>query len=246
LTALLYIVVILILCSRKPDLGPKAPYVGWKERIVSLKNLWGIVVLLIIVFGGIYSGFITATEAGALGAFGAVVVGLIKKTITWSNFKEAIISTIETTGMIFLLVIGAWVFAPFLSMCNLPQTLAEFMVGWSPWVIIISILLFYFLGGLIFESTILMIITIPIFLPLLVAAQIDLIWFGVCLMLIVVLGGNSPPVGIIVYATAGMCRDVTVGTIFKGVMPFIPPVIIATVIVLLIPSIATWLPTVFN
>lgn len=246
LTALLYVVVIFILSYRNPALGPKGPYINWKQRFLSLRQLWGILILVVIVFGGIYSGFITATEAGALGAFGSILVGVFKRTMSWNGFRLAVNATIGTTGMIFLLVIGAWVFAPFLSMCNLPQTLAGFMANWSPWIIIIAILIFYFLGGLIFESTILMIITIPIFLPLLTAARIDLIWFGVCLMLIVVLGGNSPPVGLIVYATAGMVKDVSVGTIFKGVLPFIPAVIVATILVLLFPSIATWLPTVLS
>ena len=242
LTALIYIVTIFIICRIDPKKGPAGPKFSWRERIVSLKNLWGMVLLVIIVFGGIYSGFISPTEAGALGAFAAIIVGLAKRRLTWKGFSDAILSSVETTGMVFLLLVGAFSFAPFLSLTRIPAVLVVLSSGWAPWLVLLFVLVFYFVGGLIFDSVVLMVITVPIFVPMWMAAGFNFVWLGVVVMLIVCLGAFTPPVGLVVYAVSGMVPDAPVSDIFKGVLPFIPAVLVCIALVIVFPQIAMFLP----
>jgi C4-dicarboxylate transporter DctM subunit len=244
--ALLYMVVIYIICRIDPTKGPAAAKSTWTERLSSFKYLWGVLLLVLIVFGGIYSGFITVTEAGALGAFAALVVGLIKRQLNWQKFRRAALSSVLTTGMIFLLIIGAWAFAPFLSLTRIPATMVTLMGGWSPGLILFFVLAFFFLGGMIFEAAILMIITIPLFLPLWTAAGFDLVWFGVVLMLMVIVSGITPPVGLIVYVVSGMVPEASTGAVFKAASWFILPVLLCAGLVVAFPQIATFLPNIIG
>jgi len=240
--AFLYMVVIYIICRIAPEKGPTAAKATWAERFSSLRYVWGVLLLVIIVFGGIFSGFITVTEAGALGAFAALVVGLIKGQLNWRRFRRAAMNSVQTVGMIFLLIIGAWSFAPFLSLTRIPTEMVALMGGWSPGFILLFVLAFFFLGGMIFEAAILMIITIPLLLPLWLAAGFDLVWFGVVLMLVVIVSGITPPVGFVVYVVSGMVPEASSGAVFKSVIWFIPPVLLCAGLVVAFPQIATFLP----
>jgi tripartite ATP-independent transporter DctM subunit len=239
---LLYMVVIYIICRVAPEKGPAGSKATWSERFSSLRYVWGVLLLVIIVFGGIFSGFITVTEAGALGAFAALVVGLIKGQLNWQKFRRAALNSVQTVGMIFLLIIGAWSFAPFLSMTRIPTEMVALMGGWSPGFILLFVLAFFFLGGMIFEAAILMIITIPLLLPLWMAAGFDLVWFGVVLMLVVIVSGITPPVGFVVYVVSGMVPEASSGGVFKSVIWFILPVLLCAGLVVAFPQIATFLP----
>jgi tripartite ATP-independent transporter DctM subunit len=239
---LLYMVVIYMICRVAPEKGPAGSKATWSERFSSLRYVWGVLLLVIIVFGGIFSGFITVTEAGALGAFAALVVGLIKGQLNWQKFRRAALNSVQTVGMIFLLIIGAWSFAPFLSMTRIPTEMVALMGGWSPGFILLFVLAFFFLGGMIFEAAILMIITIPLLLPLWMAAGFDLVWFGVVLMLVVIVSGITPPVGFVVYVVSGMVPEASSGGVFKSVIWFILPVLLCAGLVVAFPQIATFLP----
>jgi tripartite ATP-independent transporter DctM subunit len=245
ISAFFYIVVIYIICRINPAKGPAGPKSTGVEKLLSLKYLWGVFILVLIVFGGIFTGFITITEAGALGAFAALVVGFIKGKMNWTKFWRACFNSIQTVGMVYLLLIGAWAFAPFLSLTEIPTTLITFMGGWSPGFIILFVLAFFFLGGYVFEAAILMIITIPLFLPLWAAAGFDLIWFGVVLMLTVIVSGITPPVGLIVYVVSGMVPEASTGGIFKSVIWFVLPILFCIGLVIVFPQIATFLPNLF-
>ncbi|MFC1862650.1 TRAP transporter large permease [Thermodesulfobacteriota bacterium] len=240
--ALLYLVVIYLTCIIDPSKGPAAPKSSWRERFVSLRFIWGVLILIVIVFGGIFSGFITITEAGALGAFVALVVGILKGKMNWKKFWRACFTSVQTVGMVYLLLIGAWAFAPFLSLSEITSTLITFMGGWSPGFILFFVLMFFFLGGYVFEAAILMIITIPLFLPLWVAAGFDLVWFGVVLMLTVIVSGITPPVGLIVYVVSGMVPETPSSSIFKAVIWFVLPVLLCVGLVIAFPQIALFLP----
>jgi C4-dicarboxylate transporter DctM subunit len=241
--AFLYMVVIYIICRIAPEKGPAAAKATWAERLLSLRYVWGVLLLIVIVFGGIFSGFITVTEAGALGAFAALVVGLIKGQLNWTKFRRAALTSVKTVGMIFLLIIGAWSFAPFLSLTKIPTEMVALMGGWSPGFILLFVLAFFFIGGMIFEAAILMIITIPLLLPLWTAAGFDLVWFGVVLMLIVIVSGITPPVGFVVYVVSGMVPEASSGAVFKSAIWFIPPVLLCAGLVVAFPQIATFLPS---
>jgi tripartite ATP-independent transporter DctM subunit len=238
----LYMVVIYIICRVAPEKGPAGSKATWSERFWSLRYVWGVLLLVIIVFGGIFSGFITVTEAGALGAFAALVVSLIKGQLNWQKFRRAALNSVQTVGMIFLLIIGAWSFAPFLSMTRIPAEMVAFMGDWSPGFILLFVLVFFFFGGMIFEAAILMIITIPLLLPLWMAAGFDLVWFGVVLMLVVIVSGVTPPVGFVVYVVSGMVPEASSGGVFKSVIWFILPVLLCAGLVVAFPQIAMFLP----
>jgi tripartite ATP-independent transporter DctM subunit len=246
LTALLYMVAIFIIGRVNPKLGPKGPRATWLERLTSIKELWGPVLLVLIVFGGIYSGFITPTEAGALGAFAVLVIGVARRKLSWEGFKHALVSTLDTTGMVFLLLLGAFTFSPFLALTTFPQALVDLMSGWSPWAVLAAILVFYFLSGLVFEPFILLVITAPLFLPLWLAAGFDMVWFGVVLMLIIVVGAVTPPVGLAVFVVGGMVPEVSISRIFKGVAPFIPAILVSCALVVVFPQIALFLPNLLH
>lgn len=244
--AFLYIIVIYFNCRIDPSKGPAGPKSSWREKLISLRYLWGVLILVVIVFGGIFSGFITITEAGALGAFAALVVGFVKGKMNWKKFWRACFTSVQTVGMVYILLIGAWTFAPFLSLSEIPTTLIRFMGGWSPGFILLFVLAFFFFGGYVFEAAILMIITIPLFLPLWTAAGFDLIWFGVVLMLVVIVSGITPPVGLIVYVVSGMVPEASSGAIFKAVTWFILPVLLCIGLLIAFPQIATFLPNFFG
>ena len=244
--AFLYMVVIYFICRIDPSKGPPAPKATWTERLLSLRHLWGVLLLVIIVFGGIFTGFMTITEAGALGAFAAFVVGIVKRQMSWKKLWRAVVSSVQTVGMVYLLLIGAWAFAPFLSLTEIPTTMISFMGGWSPGFILFFVLAFFFFGGYVFEAAILMIITIPLFLPLWVAAGFDLVWFGVVLMLTVIVSGITPPVGLIVYVVSGMVPEASSGGVFKAVIWFVLPVLLCVGLVIAFPQIATFLPNLFG
>jgi C4-dicarboxylate transporter DctM subunit len=239
--AFLYIVVIYLICRIDPSKGPAVPKATWAERLSSLRYVWGVLLLIVIVFGGIFSGFITVTEAGALGAFAALVVGLIKRQLNWQKFRRAISGSVQTIGMVFLLLIGAWVFAPFLSLTRIPAELVTLMGGWHPGLILFAVLVFFFFGGMIFEAAILMILTIPLFLPLWTTAGFDLVWFGVVLMIIVIVSGITPPVGLIVYVVSASVKAPS-AKVFKAVLWFIPPVLLCAGLAIAFPQIVTFLP----
>jgi tripartite ATP-independent transporter DctM subunit len=243
--AILFMVVIYIICKRNPERGPSTAPTTWKEKFLALRYLWSVIVLILIVFGGIYTGIITVVEAGALGAFAALVIGLATRKIRWAGFKRAVMNTIKTTGMVFLLIAGAWSFAPFLSLSKIPMVVAGLMSGLHPLMIVICVLLFFFIGGMVFESAILMIITIPIFLPLWMAAGLDLVWFGVVLMVVVTISGITPPVGLIVYVVSGITGKSS-GPIFKTATWFIVPALVCVVLLIIFPQLATFLPSVFH
>ncbi|MFP4642327.1 MAG: TRAP transporter large permease [Dehalococcoidia bacterium] len=240
--ALLYIILIYIICRVDSTKKPSISKATWTERLLSFKYLWGVLLLVVIVFGGIYSGFITVTEAGALGAFGALVVALIKRQLTWSRFWNAITNSTRITGMVFLLLIGAFTFAPFLSLTRIPATLVTCMGGWPTELILFFILLFFFVGGFFFESMILLMITIPLFLPLLTAAGLDLVWLGVVLIIVIIVSGITPPVGLIVYVVSGMVPEASSGGIFKTVAWFIIPVLVCAGLAIAFPQIVMFLP----
>jgi C4-dicarboxylate transporter DctM subunit len=240
--ALLYMIVIYAICRIDPSKGPAAPKATWAERILSIRHLWGVLLVVIIVFGGIFSGFMTITEAGALGAFAVLVVGLVKRQMSWEKLWRAVVGSVQTVGMVYLLLIGAWAFAPFLSLTEIPTTMISFMGGWSPGFILLFVLTFFFFGGYVFEAAILMIITIPLFLPLWVAAGFDLVWFGVLLMLTVIVSGITPPVGLIVYVVSGMVPEASSGAVFKAVIWFVLPILLCVGLVIAFPQIATFLP----
>ena len=245
LIAFLFMAAIYITCRRNPSLGPAGPRASWRERVAALYRMWWILALFILVLGGMYGGIFTPTEAGAVGAFGALVFGLGKRQLTWKGFTASLSETGRLTGMIFMLIIGAMIFNRFLAITEIPFSLAHFVGGLPvpPIVVMSALLVMYVILGFFMAVIAVMILTVPIIYPVLLTMGIDPVWFGVLCVLTIMIGLVTPPVGIVVYAVGGLVKDVPLFTIFRGVWPFLYAMLIALVILIIFPQISLWLPS---
>ncbi len=245
LEALFYLITIYILCTIKPKLGPPGPSSTWKEKIVSLKDTWGILVLFTLVMGGIYGGVFTPTEAAGIGAFGALILGFVKKTLTVKKILIGLADATKNSGMLLLMLLGAHTFSYFLTMTQIPFMLSDFVIGLPVpnWAMVWAILGVYVILGCILPIIPAIVLTIPIFLPVITNLGYDPIWFGVIVVTMAEIGQITPPVGINVFALAGVAKDVPQETIFKGILPFLIADIVRVVLIFLIPGLALFLPS---
>ena len=244
LIALLFMAAIYITCRRNPLFGPAGPRVNWRARVVALYRVWGIIALFILVMGGMYGGIFAPSEAGAVGAFGALVLGLGKRRLTWKGFTASLSETARLTGMIFLIIIGAAIFSYFMTVTEIPFALAEFIGRLSvhPTIIMSLLLVMYIILGFFMEIMAVIMLTVPIIYPILVTTGIDPVWFGVLIVLTTMMAGITPPVGMVVYSVGALVKDVNLFTIFRGVWPFLYAMLIAMVILIAFPQISLWLP----
>ncbi len=243
--AVLYILVIYLLCKIKPDLGPPGPSSTFKEKIVSLKDTWGILLLFVLVIGGIYLGLFTPTEAAGVGAFGALVLGLFKRKLTWAKLLHSLTDACKNTAMLILMLIGADIFCYFLTMSQIPFLLSDFVVALPvpKAVTMWAILIVYIILGGIMPVIPAVILTIPIFFPVVTGLGYDPVWFGVIVVMMVEIGQITPPVGINVFALAGVAKEVPLGTVFKGILPFLAADILRVILVFFFPALALFLPS---
>lgn len=244
LLALLFMVTIFVLCRINPQLGPEGPRASWRERLRVLWGVCGILALFVLVLGGIYMGFFTPTEAAAVGAFGALVLGLMRRQLTRQSFIAALLETGRTTAMVFILIIGAMTFGTLMVITEIPMKLANFATALPVpnLAIIVAILMFYVLIGFIMEVLAVIMITIPIFYPLVLAMGFDPIWFGVVVIVTITMGGISPPVGIIAFVISGMVKEVPLFRIFLGCLPFLIAMFVCLIILIAFPQISLLLP----
>ena len=244
LLTFLFIITISILCRRNPALGPSGPSVSLIKKVKSLKHTWAATVLFLFVMGGIYKGVFTPTEAGALGSFGVLVIVLATKKFRWTNLYKALNESLGITGMIFLMFIGAIAFTRFFSVTRLPTMLAGFIAGLElpRLIIMICILILYIIFGCVMNVLPVIILTLPVIFPTVMALGYDPIWFGVIMILIAQIGVITPPIGMNVFAISGVAKDVPLGTIFRGIMPFWIAMMVAIAILIAFPQIALFLP----
>jgi tripartite ATP-independent transporter DctM subunit len=237
--------VIYVTCSRNAQLGPPGPVFTCREKFGSLKGVWETVILFILVMGGMFLGFYTATEAAAIGAAGTMVIGLLKRELTAKKLVQCLNESVRTSCMVMTIVAGAIIFGHFLAVTQLPSALASWMAGLPlpGWCVIAMIILFYLVGGCFLDALALDILSIPIFYPVIKALGYDLIWFGVMIVVVTMMGVITPPVGVNVYVVSGMARDVPMEKVFKGSMPFLYAIIVASIILTAFPQIALWLPS---
>ncbi len=248
LVALLFSLVILIQCKRKPELGPPGPAFTWRRKFVSLKGVWETIVLFAMVMGGMFVGFFTATEAASIGAAGSMLIALLKGELTWRKLLQCLTESVRTSCMVMVIVAGAIILGKFLTITQVPSDLAWWLAGLQlpGWCVIGLILLFYLVGGCFLDALALDILTIPIFYPVILALGYDLIWFGVMIVVVTMMGVITPPVGVCVYVVSGMARDVPLEKIFRGSMPFLWALIVAAILLVLVPQLATFLPSLIN
>ncbi len=246
LLMLLYILTIWLIVKKNPSLGPASGKFSWRERLTGLQNgLVEVIFVFIISLGGLFLGYFTPTEAGAVGVASLLLITLLRRHIKWEGFKLSLLATVKTTAMIMLLVGGAIIFGRFIAVSRLPFTLATWAssLPLPPFAILAIILLISLILGCVIDALALILLTIPIFFPVAVdVLGYDPIWFGVIIVLVVALGVITPPVGMNVFIIKGVVKDLAVETIFKGVWPFVVALLVCITILILFPGLVTFLP----
>lgn len=225
-------------------LGPPGPSFTWKEKVKSLTGIWGMLVLFLLVIGGLYLGVFTATEAAAIGAFGAFVIWLIRRKFSWENLQKSMKETGKTTCMIFFIIIGAMLFNYFLAVTGLTTSLSKWVVSLTvpPMAVVGIMLLIYVPMGMFMEALAMVILTIPIFVPVIVALGFSPIWFGILVVIMVEMAQITPPVGLAVFVIKGIAKEVPLTTIFRGIIPFALADAVCAGLVFAFPQIALLLP----
>jgi len=242
--ALMFIGVVYISVKRKPGLAPPGQSFSFREMISAFGECIDLLVLTALVLGGLMIGWFTPTEAGAVGAFGSIALSLIRRQLSWQGFKESVIDTMRNTGMVFIVLTGAMIFNAFFAVTTIPMELA----GWvstlplPPVVIMLIIFLMYILLGTFLDELAMILLTLPIFFPVVTRLGFDPIWFGVITVLVVQMGMISPPVGMTMFIVKGIAPDISLETIFKGVLPFTITVALLMLLLLAFPQIALFLP----
>lgn len=243
LLAVLFLVAIFVVCRRNPELGPAGPSFSWRERLVSLRGVWGMLVLFLLVVGGLYIGIFTPSEAGAIGAFGAFLIGLVKRQLTFSNIFSSLKDAARVTCFLFTIFIGAMIFNTLLAVSGFSTMFAEWVTAFNvpPAIIVIGTLFIYLPLGMVMDAMAICLLTLPIFFPIIVSLGYDLVWY---LVLAAVAGETAlltPPVGMNVYVVHGVTK-VPLGEVFRGIYPFLIMVILCMVILFIFPEITLFIP----
>ena len=242
--AALFCLTIYIHCRIRPTLGPAAPRTSWKAKFLALGGVSETLMLFLLVMGGMFLGFFTPTEAAAVGAAGSLIIALAKRELTWAGFVRSLRETVRTSCMVLIIVAGAVMFGHFLAVTRIPFELASWLAGLPlpAWVIMGFIILFYLVSGCFVDALALVLLTIPIFHPVVTELQYDPIWFGVMIVVVTQMGVISPPVGVCVYVVSGIERDVPLQTVFKGALPFLGALVVAAAVLVAFPQICLFLP----
>ncbi len=242
--ALFYIATIYILCKRNPLIGPRGPATTWKTKFASLKGIWMTLLLFVLVIGGLYFGVFTPTEAAGIGAFGAFIFGVIQRKINWPVFKESLIDTGKTTAMIFIILFGAMIFNYFLAVTRLPFSISTIVgeLEVNRYLVLTGILVLYIVLGAVMDEIAMVLLTVPIFYPVILSLGFDPIWFGVIIIMMCVFGMIAPPVGMIVYVLKGVAPDIPMWTIYRGCLPFFLAAVLVVILLVTFPQIVLFLP----
>ncbi|KEA63638.1 TRAP dicarboxylate transporter, DctM subunit, unknown substrate 3 [Marinobacterium lacunae] len=241
---LLYLAAVRYVVWRSPEQGPAGDKMAWPERLQALKGVWGVLLLFTIVMGGIYLGVFTPTEAAGIGAGGAFIIALARRRLSVATLFDTLTDTARTSAMLFGVVIGALIFSDFINRAGLPDALLSLVTSLevTPIVVILVILAIYIVLGMVFESLSMMLLTVPVFYPLVSSLGFDLVWFGIVVVVVTEISLITPPVGMNVFVLSAVLRDVKTGTIFKGVTPFWCADIVRLALIVFVAQISLFLP----
>jgi tripartite ATP-independent transporter DctM subunit len=230
---------------RDPRSGPPGERAAWRERWVALRDVWAVAALFLFVMGGIYGGLFTATEGAGMGAFGAMVFTLWRRALTWRTLYAALAESARTTAMLFMILIGALVFAEFVNITTMPADLKGFVTAFElhPLVVVTAICTIYVVLGTAMEELSMILLTIPVFFPVVVHLGFDPVWFGILIVTVVEIGLISPPVGMNLFVLKTLLPAVETETVFRGVIPFMVADIVRLAILIAFPAITLWLPS---
>lgn len=245
LTAAALMLGIVVVTSRDPEHAPPGERTPWPERWRALRGIWGVVLLVIVVLGGIYGGFFTATEGAGFGAFGAFLFALLRGRLSPRVLLDVLVESARTTAMLFTLLIAATLFANFVNFTSLPGDLRDFITqsGLSPTMVIVAMMAVYVLLGTVMEELTMVLLTIPLFFPIVTSLGFDPVWFGVLIVMIVQIGLISPPVGMNLFVLNALLPNVGLGQIFRGCWPFVLIMVLVLGVLIAFPPLSLWLPS---
>jgi len=248
LLCFLFLMTIYIRVTRNPSLAPPGPKTSFKEKFRSFAGVVETLILFALVMGGIFFGIFTPTEAAATGAFLTILIALFRKQLTWHGFVQSLADTTKISCMIMVIVTGAVIFGHFMAITRLPYELAEWVSSLPihRFAVMGLIILVYLFGGCFMDALAMIMLTIPIFFPVVQTLGFDPIWFGVVIVLVTEMGVITPPVGINVYVVYGVAKDVPLENIFRGVFPMLLALLLCNLILLLFPQIALFLPSLMH
>lgn len=248
-----YLMAVRFSVARDPDAGPAGPRVSWGERLDALKGVWAVLLLFFLVIGGLYGVLdvwplhltFSPTEAAGMGAMGAFLIALARRRLGLRDIKEVLAETALTAASLFAVLIGAWIFSNFVNYAGLPEGLRALVQSHalSPWLVMTMIIGIYIILGCVFESLSMLLLTVPIFFPLVTGMGFDPVWFGVIVVVVTEISLITPPVGLNVFILKGVVGDVSTATIFKGVTPFWVVDILRLLLLLLLPGLVLFLPS---
>jgi C4-dicarboxylate transporter, DctM subunit len=245
LAAAMDMLTIVIIGRLRPKFLPSAPRHSWTERLAGLRDIWATLLLFVFVIGGLYGGLFTPTEAGGMGAVGALIIGVARGRLSRPEIRRSLLQAVRTAAAVLTVLIGALLFGYFLTVTQTPQKVTEFLtgLGLGRYGVLALIMLMYLVLGCLMDALAMIILTIPIIFPVIMQLGFDPIWFGVIIVMTVELGLIHPPVGMNVFVIKSVVQDVSFATIFSGVLPFIVTDLIRLVILIAFPILALWLPS---
>lgn len=245
LATLLYMLAVWGQTLVNPAAGPADDRVGARGRIQALINVWPVLLLFGLVIGGIYLGWFSPTEAAAIGAFGALLLALLKRKLTLEVFLDCLGETATTSGMIFMILIGTALFNYFIETTGLPHQLVAYVdqLGWAPFAILLVLIVFYILLGCVMDALSMLLLTLPFVFPLTQSLGFDPVWFGIIMVSVVEVGLITPPVGMNLFVIMATTPDLKLGTISKGVIPFLMADAVRVALLILFPALVLWLPS---
>ncbi len=244
--AAIFIVQIYIRTKLNPSLAPPFKQkVTWKDRLISIKSIWSIALVMIVVMGGIYAGIFTPTEAGAIGAFSTFVMALVMRKFTWSNLSNVLMDTTRTIGMLFLILIGSAMFSYLLAITRIPAQVTDFIVALqvNRWLVFGAVVLMYLLLGTLIDSITQLVLTLPIILPAMLNLGFDPIWYGIVMVHLLELDMITPPFAMSIFVLQGLFPKVPVSEILRGIVPYIITDLIILLVFIFFPQIITWVPS---
>jgi C4-dicarboxylate transporter DctM subunit len=244
LCALLLMAGVAWITWRDPAAGPGGERTGWPQRLQAVRGIWGVALLVVVVLGGIYGGVFTATEGAGIGASGAFFFALARRTLTWRVLLEVLVDSARTTAMLFTVLIAAMMFANFVNFTTMPNDLRETIVrlGLPPLAIVGAMMLIYVVLGTLMEELSMVLLTLPVFFPIVTQLGFDPVWFGVLIVLVVQIGLISPPVGMNLFVLNALLKTVPLSQIVRGVWLFVAALVVALALVLEFQPLALWLP----
>jgi len=244
IATLFYVLAAVLIAARHPHYGPPGERSDWPRRWRALRSVWGVLALFALVMGGMYGGVFTPTEAAGVGATGGFLFALLRGRLSWQTLLDTLLESARTTAMLFTIVIGAGVFANFLNFTSMPQDLLDFVTSFNvqPLVVIIVICLIYVILGTAMETLSMILLTVPIFFPLVQHLGFDPVWFGVLIVCVAEISMITPPVGMNIFVLSSVVPDVRTTDIWRGVMPFVGADVLRMLVLIAFPALTLWLP----